>query len=283
MIHEIEPKKYDVQFKEYKPTSGDTVILFVENKVCYKIEDGLAKLPKLSQPELKGLLEKDGEVLIYMFSIDNERFFLVNPNSDLSLKVPEGYEANEYGIFRDVGPRDIAFAIVTAQHLHLWYLDKKFCGRCGSENSPFAKERALVCKNCGQIEYPKISPCVIVAVSHGDKLLLTRYKDRPYNRYALIAGFVEIGESLEQCVAREVFEETGVCVKNIRYYKSQPWGFTSTLLMGCYCELEGDPTITVDYDELSEAVWVSREDIPPAISDIALTAEMMEMFRLGKQ
>ena len=94
-----------------------------------------------------------------------------------------------------------------------------------------------------------------------------------------MAGFAEIGESLEDTVRREVFEETGVLVKNIRYYKSQPWGFTSTLLSGFFCELDGDPEITMDENELAEAVWLHRDDIPPDDSSVALTAEMIEVFR----
>jgi len=163
-----------------------------------------------------------------------------------------------------------------------WYKDNAFCGRCGKKTILSKDERAVICESCEQIIYPKIAPCVIVGVSNGDFLLLTRYKNRPYRRYALIAGFVEIGESLEDAVKREVFEETGVRVKNIKYYGSQPWGFTHTILAGFFCKLDGDPKITMDEDELSEAVWLQRQAIPPAISDIALTSEMMEMFRLGR-
>ena len=142
-------------------------------------------------------------------------------------------------------------------------------------------ERACVCTHCNQIIYPKISPCVIVAVTHGENLLVTRYKDRPYRHYALVAGFAEIGEALEDTVRREVLEETGIRVKNIRYYKSQPWAFTSTLLAGFFCELDGDPTINFDENELSEAIWLPRGEIPPAVLNIALTSEMMEVFRTG--
>ena len=143
-------------------------------------------------------------------------------------------------------------------------------------------ERAKICKKCGITVYPKISPVVIVAVTRGEDLLVTRYRDRPVNFYALVAGFVEIGESLEDTVRREVLEETGIRVKNLRYYKSQPWGFSSSLLSGFICELDGDPLITLDENELSEALWLPRGEIPPANNEIALTAEMMEAFRTGK-
>ena len=122
-----------------------------------------------------------------------------------------------------------------------------------------------------------------IAGNHGDKLLLTRYANRPFRGYALIAGFVEIGETLEDTVHREVMEEVGVKVKNLRYYKNQPWAFTDTLLTGFYCELDGDPDITLDHNELCEGVWLSREEIPSRENDISLTAEMIERFRKGEE
>lgn len=108
---------------------------------------------------------------------------------------------------------------------------------------------------------------------------MTKYAGREYTRYALIAGFAEIGESLEQTVHREVKEEVGLKVKNLKFYKSQPWPFTDTLLAGFYAELDGDDTITLEEDELALGVWLSREDIPPEELKISLTSEMMEAFR----
>jgi NAD+ diphosphatase len=108
---------------------------------------------------------------------------------------------------------------------------------------------------------------------------MTQYANREYRNYALIAGFAEIGESLEQTVRREVMEEVGLRVKNIQYYKSQPWPFTDTLLAGFFAELDGDDTITIDEEELAIGVWMPREDIPEPENSISLTGEMMELFR----
>ena len=112
--------------------------------------------------------------------------------------------------------------------------------------------------------------------------MLTRYRGRPFKRHALVAGYNEIGESIEDTVRREVLEEVGLRVKNLRFYKSQPWTFTDTLLMGFYAELDGDDTITMQEDELSEALWFHRSEIPQDYSAISLTGEMIEMFRQGK-
>lgn len=183
---------------------------------------------------------------------------------------------------RAVRPMAAAFAAITALQLHRWYKSRSFCGRCGAPTEPSCTERAMVCPKCGLIEYPKICPAVIVAVSDGERLLVSRYRDRPFRGWALIAGFVEIGETLEDTVRREVLEETGLRVKNLRYYKSQPWSFSDTLLAGFYCDLDGSDAIRIEEDELSEALWLPRGEIPPRGNDVSLTAEMMERFRLGQ-
>ena len=137
------------------------------------------------------------------------------------------------------------------------------------------------CANCCNMVYPTIAPAVIVGVTNGDKLLMTRYAAGPTKKYALIAGFAEIGETFEETVVREVMEEAGLKVKNIRYYKSQPWPFSGSLLMGFFCELDGPDTIVMYKDELDEAVWVRREDIDVQFDDVSLTNEMIVCFRDG--
>ena len=146
-----------------------------------------------------------------------------------------------------------------------------------------SKERMMRCSQCGNMEYPRISPAVIVGVTDGDRLLLSRYAGREYGGYALLAGFSEIGESLEATISREVYEEVGLKVKNPVYYKSQHWGLTDTLLVGFFAELDGDDTITLDREELSMAEWIHRNDIPPADPNISLTGDMIEHFRTNLQ
>ena len=115
--------------------------------------------------------------------------------------------------------------------------------------------------------------------------MLTKYnkKHSKYARYALIAGYTEIGETFEDTVRREVYEEVGLKVKNITYYKNQPWSFTDTLLMGFFAEVDGSSEIIRDEEELSEALWFEREEIPVNNSSISLTNEMIEVFRQGKE
>ena len=144
------------------------------------------------------------------------------------------------------------------------------------------KERAMICPQCGNIQYPRISPVIMAAVTDGDRLLVTRYAGRPYKGLALIAGFVEIGESLEGALRREVMEEVGLQVTDLRYYGSQPWGFSDSVISGFFAKLDGSGAVRLDRDELSEAVWLSREEIPPQNTGISITAEMIEAFRTGK-
>ena len=123
---------------------------------------------------------------------------------------------------------------------------------------------------------------MIVGILNGDKLLMSKYAGRSYRSYALIAGFIEIGESAEQTVQREVMEEVGLKVKNIRYYKSQPWGFTDSLLFGYFCELDGNDTIRLDTNELSQAGWYTRDEITLEDDYLSLTREMILQFKEGR-
>ena len=182
---------------------------------------------------------------------------------------------------RTASPLDLAFAGVTGMQLSNWYSSRRFCPRCGQPLIHSEEERMMHCTACGQVEYPKICPAVIVGVVHQDKLLLTKYAGRAFKRYALIAGFAEIGETIEETVKREVMEEVGLKVKNLHYYKSQPWSFSDTLLMGFFAELDGEETIRLDENELSVAQWCTREEIPED-DGLSLTREMMRVFKEGK-
>ncbi|MBE5785843.1 MAG: NAD(+) diphosphatase [Clostridiales bacterium] len=185
---------------------------------------------------------------------------------------------------REPASRDLCHALMTAWHLYCWYRDNRFCGRCGAPTAHDDKERMMRCSACGNMIFPRIAPAAIIGLTHGDKLLLSRYANRSYTRYGMLAGFIEVGETAEEAVAREVMEEVGLKVKNIRYYKSQPWGIAGNLSVGYYCDLDGeDETITLDENELSCAEWFTREKIPYNDEGISLTGEMIRMFQEGKE
>ena len=246
------------------------------------------ELPAAAQLEETGLIPGLSARAEYLFSIDEIPYFMVrSAEGDPALKLAEEENQETFqedgsgkfsfqgpAYFRIMQPEYQAFAAITAVQLFRWKESRKFCGCCGSRTEDSRTERALVCTKCGHTEYPKICPAVIVAVMDGDRLLMSRYKGRAYRGYALIAGFVEIGETFEETVRREVMEEVGLKVKNIRYYKSQPWAFTDTEMIGFFAELDGDDAIRLQEDELSEAGWYHRDEIPEDVSSISVGSEM---------
>ena len=217
------------------------------------------------------------EKYIFLFCVDDTKYFL----ADGEVKA----EKFEYVSIRKVRYAENAvklntFAMFTAYHLYTWYISGRYCGKCGNNTELDSKYRVIRCPSCGNLNFPRINPAVIVGVTHGDELLITRYAtDRKINYDALVAGFTEIGETLEQTVEREVMEETGLKVKNIRYYKSQPWGFSGSILAGYFCDVDGDTTVKIDESELKSAKWVKREDITGQPDDLSLTNEMMKYFK----
>lgn len=254
----------------------DTVLNFVGGKIL--VSERMCESKILDFPTVKDF-GKEYEFQ-YLFAIDNKKYYLLNKDiSDAS--IPEGYVyITDRQIRRDdMSPATEVFASVTGKHLSDWYNDTKYCGRCGKLMVHSLEERAMKCL-CGYTAYPRIMPAVIVGVINGEKLLITRYREG-YGYNALIAGFTEIGETMEETVAREVMEEAGIRVKNITYYKSQPWGTANDILLGYYCELDGDDTITMDTDELKYAKWVKREEIELQPGNYSLTNEMMRQFKEG--
>ena len=135
------------------------------------------------------------------------------------------------------------------------------------------------CPECGNEMYPPVSTAIIVLIREGKEILLVHARNFRGTFHGLVAGFLETGETLEQCVEREVMEETGLKVKNIRYYKSQPWGLSGSILSGFYCELDGDDTITLQEEELSLGKWVKAEELSLEDDGISLTREMILKFR----
>lgn len=276
MIQDIAPRRYDNQYKEAAPDDKSFVLMYEERQVWLRETDG-----EICFPTFLELKEKDPGIFdraVYLFSIDGDCFFMVK---DLNTENYPDYAYTSIRTLRTARPGYLAFAGVTGHQLFTWYENRSFCGRCGTPAIHDEKERMMRCPKCGNTEYPKICPAVIVGIINGDRLLLSKYEGRDYKRYALIAGFAEIGESIEDTVRREVMEEVGLKVKNIRFYKSQPWSFTDTLLMGFYCDLDGSDAITLDRQELSMAEFVKREDIPDEGENISLTKEMMMNFKKG--
>lgn len=276
MIQEIAPHQYDNAYKPEAPDK-DSIVLYYENHVCLvkRTEEGI-RYPRFEE------LEADNEELYtewtYLFTIDRQRYYLAD---NLNLPRISSFTLENTEIFRSAKPKHLAFAGITGYQLYQWYRNHRYCGHCGKRMKQDQKERMLYCESCRHMEYPKICPAVIVGVTDGDRILMSKYADREYKKYALIAGFTEIGETVEETVKREVMEEVGLKVKNIRYYKSQPWSFSDTLLFGFYCDLDGSDQITLDEEELASAEWFDRDKIPEMETTESLTNEMIRHFKAG--
>ena len=156
-------------------------------------------------------------------------------------------------------------ASLLAQALGLanWHRRHRFCGGCGAPTSMGEAGYLRTCTSCGALHFPRLDPAVIMLVTDGERCLLGRQPAWPPTMYSALAGFVEPGESLEDAVAREVFEEVGLNVSDVRYHSSQPWPFPSSLMLG-FTATAGDTTLVVDHDELADACWFSRADVTQA-------------------
>lgn len=273
MIQDIFPRIYSNHYSERTPVRGDSVLVFNGKSLYARREAGELVYPQWEQRDWSGM------ELVYLFSIDEESYFMTESDD-----MPgEGWELLGTQDFRQARPKALAFAGVVACQLHMWYNDNRFCGRCGHPTERDHAERMLRCPECGAVVYPKICPAVIVAVTDGDRVLLTKYRGRQAGDWALVAGFNEIGESIEDTVRREVMEEAGLRVRDITFYKSQPWPFTGTLLFGFFCRVDGGRDIVMDEGELSVAEWVERGSIGLADNDLSLTREMICVFENGME
>lgn len=280
MIQDIAPHQYDVTYRRVEAKETDKMLIYKDGGVLCHLDGEDITYPTVG--DIASIFPKIYEKAKFLFRIDEEDYF--------ELHKPEVEEFGGWSYLpkeklRSARPIWKAYAGITGYQIHKWYTEHGFCGCCGAKLVPTEKERALQCQDCGKIIYPQICPSVIVGIVDGERILMTKYADRhnSYKKYALVAGYNEIGESLEDTVRREVMEEVGLRVKNIRYYKSQPWSFSDALLVGFFCEVDGTTDITLDEEELSTAEWFPRNALPKERSDaaISLTGEMVNAFRDG--
>ena len=282
MIQEIAPHRLANEFlPDVMPEAGQRVLYVRGQELAVRRVDVPGEQPAFELPRV-GELGVAEEGLTFLFSLDGEPLWLA-PDAGAA-EVPEGFELVHNRALRleRRGPRELMFVAYTAVHLADWYAKSRFCGRCGHPMEHHGTLRAMACPSCGNLVFPRLNPAVIVCVRdpQRNKIVLTRYARGRYVPIdALIAGFVEIGETIEECVKREVREEVGLEVDNIQYYKSQPWGVAGDILSGYWCDVVGDPTLHMDASELGRAVWAGPDEIPGQGDDLSLTNEMMCLWR----
>ena len=244
------------------------VALYSGRDVLLATTDGVNRLPRAA--EVHDLLPKDATMLV-VGSIDGAVCCGMPANLD-GVALPHGLSVvSTRQAFAESGP-DIMNAVSRVREMTTWHRQHRLCGGCGTPLSFSDTDLALVCPKCGERYYPQIAPAVIVAITRNNRkeLLLAHNKRFTDRTFGLVAGFVETGESVEQAVRREIMEETGIAVKNIRYLSSQPWPFPNSLMLAFEAEWESGEA-QPDGTELVELGWFTKETLPtiPAPGSIA--------------
>lgn len=156
-----------------------------------------------------------------------------------------------------------------------WQKNHRYCGRCGAPSTIKNGQFAMVCPACGLLAYPRISPAVMVLISRGDEILLARSPRFRAGVFSALAGFVEAGESLEQCAGREVFEEVGIEIANLRYFRSQFWPFPDSLMVAFFADYAGG-IIKPDPVEIEDAKWFSRSELPALPEPVSIARQLID-------
>jgi NAD+ diphosphatase len=267
-------------YKNYTPAVSDKSItqglsyyfIFYMDRLLVKIDDGKASIPLASDLEelkvttvRKQYLGTYKEHPCYSVEASTEEID-IEGMSFMGLRAL--YSAVEEDVFLLAGK---AFQIVNWDRTH------KFCGSCGTETSSMEMERAKKCPKCEHMSFPVLSPAVITAIVKGNKILLAHNRNFKGNMYSLIAGFVEPGETLEEAVKREVMEEVGFSVKNVKYFSSQPWPFPNSLMIGFTAEYESGE-IEVDGEEINDAQWFDVNNLPELPGEISIARKLINWY-----
>jgi NAD+ diphosphatase len=200
-----------------------------------------------------------------------ERLILLGYDGDVPLFAPlvEDAEigAGAWHLFRMLHDLDGREAAIwgAARALNEWHARHRYCGRCGAKTMAFRAGWGRRCPGCGLEHFPRVDPVAIMLAEHEGRVLLGRQPRYPAGRYSALAGFIEPGESVEEAVARELMEEAGVAVSDVRYLASQPWPFPGSLMIGCVAKA-ADDRITLDHNELEDAIWVDRAGVAAALA-----------------
>ena len=257
MIEKSIYEDYEIAFSDTYTSDDAYYFVFNENRELYLENEEL----------IRDISDLDINFSLYIGKYKNKDCFVANANFKEGFPLYEVYEFN----------RDLYLMGTKAVLVNDWYISHQFCGRCGTKTEVDEKDMMLKCPSCGQMHYPRIAPAIIVAIRKDDELLMAKHSYHDNIRYALIAGFVEPGESIEEAVHREVREEVGIKIKNLKYMKSQSWPFPNSLMLAFTAEYKsGD--IKVDGDEILKAKWFKKEEIIRYDSDISISDWLIQDF-----
>ena len=267
------------RFLDFKTNNlNKKLIIFNNNKIIFAkdINNFILDYPYLN-------IDIDNSIYVGIGESEDSIYYAVDAtNSNFSIN-EQGYtsliEIDIRSILVKSSAEEIAL-VGRAQHLLDWYKNSQFCGACGAKNMYSNKESAFYCSCSKNMLYPKISPCVIGIILNGDDILLARNKLFPDGMFSAIAGFVEASETLEQTFEREIYEEVGLKVKNIKYFGSQPWPFPNQLMIAFTCEYESGE-INVDGDEIVEASWFNARNMPNIPPTSSISGQLINSYLEG--
>lgn len=212
-------------------------------------------------------LIEHGATLVFL-GLDERRPYFAVDASGAAIALAEDREPVDARTLAPLLPAGEAAILAEARSLVDWHARHRFCAQCGSPTRITAAGWVRRCPECKASHYPRSDPVTIMLAVKGERALLGRNRRRPGSRFSCLAGFMEPGETLEECVRREVHEESGVRVGRVRYLACQPWPFPSSLMMGFLCEALTEE-ITVDPEELAEARWFERDEIRAMVARAA--------------
>ena len=246
--------------------------VFCSNKMLVTVENDKATIPYF-----KSLAELNITPVRtqYLGTLQGSSCYSAEATTETA--APEGMEFKELRPLYAVLDEDIFLLAGKAIQIVSWDQTHQFCGRCGTGMETLEGERAKICPACGLINYPRISPAAITAVIKDNKILLTHNAAFRGNIHSLIAGFVEPGETIEECVHREIFEEVGLRVSNLKYFGSQPWPFPNSLMIGFTAEYESGE-ISVDGQEITEAGWYDAGNLPELPGKMSIARKIIDRF-----
>ena len=267
-------------YKHFKPAvkqpTGDNDpaywFVFRLNKLLVMVEKDKATIPYFrSLSELNIATVR----IQYLGTLEGRPCYSAEATTETT--VPEGMEYKDLRSLYGSVAEDIFLLAGRAIQIVSWDQTNQYCGRCGNKMETLEGERAKKCPSCGLINYPRISPAAITAVTKGNEILLTHNAAFRGNIHSLIAGFVEPGETIEECVHREIFEEVGIKVKNLKYFGSQPWPFPNSLMVGFTAEYESGE-ISVDGQEITEAGWYDASSLPELPGKMSIARKIIDWF-----
>ena len=211
----------------------------------------------------------------YLGSLDGESCYVAEVDDDV--EAPAGMAFKNLRSLYFAFPDKLFWIMGRAQHFLDWDRHHQFCGRCGTPTVRVKNDWNKQCPSCKLSHYPRLSPAIIVAIEKGDEILLahsTRYRGK---MYSVLAGFVEPGESLEDTLHREIFEEVGIRVKNVKYFGSQPWPFPNSLMVGFTCEYESGELVLQE-DEIADAQWFNIHNMPEIPPGLSISRSLIDHY-----